>query len=543
VLRSIAGLLLLSLVVVALAAGAWALDTRAAEGEALRNVEVAGRRVGDLDRIELDAALVDLAATYTGARVEVSTPGGVLQATGDELGLALDVETTRRTVLAVGRQGSAVSRFTSWVRSLFDERHSDLTVTLDPERAEAVVAERDPTSPVAPVEPGIEARDGDLAVVPGIPGTGLDPQLVAQRIVAAAAPGEVPITARAEPRPVAPRFGDAEAASLVEQGRQLTASPLVLQAGDTGTQVPGTTMQTWLSAVPAPDGLQLQTDPARAAADVEALLGGVGAPPTDASFRVEGGRVVIVPGIAGTRCCAAGVGELAVAALLQRPDGPLDVPLTEAEPGRTTTEAAALGISEPVGAFTTSFPAGQSRVVNIHRIADLTRGVVLEPGGSFSVNDHIGRRTETNGFITGGVIQNGVFEESVGGGISQFATTLFNAAFFGGLEYEAYQSHSIYISRYPYGREATLSFPEPDLVVENPTPYGVLIWPTYTPSSVTVTLYSTPWARGEQTAQTEAPVGACTRVTTTRTRTFVADGHTEEDEVFATYRPEEGIDC
>lgn len=528
---------------VALAAGVWALDTRAAEGEALRNVEVAGRRVGGLDRIELDAALVDLAATYAGARVEVSTPGGVLQATGDELGLALDVETTRRTVLAVGRQGSAVSRFTSWVRSLLDERHSDLAVTLDPERTEAVVAERDPTSPVAPVEPGIEARDGDLAVVPGIPGTGLDPRISAQRIVAAAAPGEVPITARVEPRPVAPRFGDAEAASLVEQGRQLTAAPLVLQAGDTGTQVPGTTMQTWLSAVPAPDGLQLQTDPARAAADVEALLGGVGAPPTDASFRVEGGRVVIVPGIAGTRCCAAGVGELAVAALLQRPDGPLDVPLTEAEPGRTTTEAAALGISEPVGAFTTSFPAGQSRVVNIHRIADLTRGVVLEPGGSFSVNDHIGRRTETNGFTTGGVIQNGVFEESVGGGISQFATTLFNAAFFGGLEYEAYQSHSIYISRYPYGREATLSFPEPDLVVENPTPYGVLIWPTYTPSSVTVTLYSTPWARGEQTAQTEAPVGACTRVTTTRTRTFVADGHTEEDEVFATYRPEEGIDC
>lgn len=538
-----AGLLLLPVVVVVLALGAWALDARAAEGEALRNVVVAGRKVGGLDRVKLDAALVDLATTYAGARVEVSTPGGVLQATGDELGLALDVETTRRTVLAVGRQGSAVSRFTSWARSLLDERQSDLAVTLDPERTEAVVAERDPTPPVAPVEPGIEARDGDLAVVPGIPGTGLDPRIVAQRIVAAAAPGEVPITARAEPLPVAPRFGDAEAASLVDQGRQLTAAPLVLQAGDTGTQVPGTTMQTWLSSVPAPDGLQLQTDPARAAADVEALLGGVGAPPTDASFRVEGGRVVIVPGVAGTRCCAAGVGELVVAALLQRPDGPLDVPLTEAEPGRTTTEAAALGISEPVGAFTTSFPAGQSRVVNIHRIADLTRGVVLEPGGSFSVNNHIGRRTEANGFTTGGVIQNGVFEESVGGGISQFATTLFNAAFFGGLEYEAYQSHSIYITRYPYGREATLSFPEPDLVVENPTPYGVLIWPTYTPSSVTVTLYSTPWARGEQTAQDEAPVGACTRVTTTRTRTFVADGHTEQDEVYATYRPEEGTDC
>lgn len=542
-LRVVLGLVLVPAVVVVLALGAWALDSRAAEGEAVRNVEVAGRRVGGLDRAQLGATLASIAETYPSAPVTVSTPGGELQATGDELGLALDVEMTRRQVLAVGRGGSAVSRFTSWARSLLDERHAGVTVTLDPARTEAVVAERDPTSPVAPVEPGIEARDGDLVVVPGVPGSGLDPVLVAQGIAAAASSGEVPVSTRATPRPVPPRFDDADAAALVEQGRQLTAEPLVLQAGDTGTQVPGTTMQTWLSAVPAADGLQLRTDPVRAAADVEAFLGDVGAPPTDASFTVEGGRVVVVPGTNGTRCCAPGVGELAVAALLERPEGPLAIPLVEAEPARTTAEAAALGIREPVGTFTTSFPAGQSRVQNIHRIADLTRGVVIEPGGSFSVNDHVGRRTEAKGFTTGGVIQNGVFEESVGGGISQFATTLFNAAFVGGLEYDAYQSHSIYISRYPYGREATLSYPEPDLVIENPTPYGVLIWPTYTPSSVTVTLYSTPWARGEQTAQSEAPAGACTRVTTTRTRTFVADGHTEEDAVYATYRPEEGIDC
>jgi vancomycin resistance protein YoaR len=135
-----------------------------------------------------------------------------------------------------------------------------------------------------------------------------------------------------------------------------------------------------------------------------------------------------------------------------------------------------------------------------------------------------------------------VFEESVGGGISQFATTLFNAAFFGGLEYGAYQSHSIYIERYPYGREATLSYPEPDLVIENPSPYGVLIWPTYTASSITVTLYSTPWATGAPTAQTESQVGACTRVTTERTRTF-RDGRTVKDRVLATYRPAEGVTC
>ena len=61
------------------------------------------------------------------------------------------------------------------------------------------------------------------------------------------------------------------------------------------------------------------------------------------------------------------------------------------------------------------------------------------------------------------VIRRFLPREAVGGGISQFATTLFNAAFFAGLDIPEYQSHSIYITRYPYGREATLSYPAPDL--------------------------------------------------------------------------------
>jgi vancomycin resistance protein YoaR len=135
-----------------------------------------------------------------------------------------------------------------------------------------------------------------------------------------------------------------------------------------------------------------------------------------------------------------------------------------------------------------------------------------------------------------------VFIETVGGGVSQFATTLFNAAFFAGLDIPAYQSHSIYISRYPFGREATLSWPKPDLVISNSTPYGVLVDASYTSSSITVTLWSTRFAAGEQTNQSQAPSGNCTRVTTERTRTY-ADGHTAIDHVYATYRPEEGVKC
>lgn len=540
--RTLLVLLLVATGLVCLTVGAWALDTQLAEGEPLRNVEIAGRPVGGLNPAALDATLQELAEEYPASEVEVTTPDGSITLQGAEVGLALDVEATAGDVLAVGRQGSVSSRFTSWAGALLAPRTSTATVTVERALVEEAVVERDPTGRVEPTEPGIAVRDGALVTVPGVAGEGLDPVVVGERVAEEAATGELPVVVTVEPAPVPPRFADADADRLTEQGRQLTEAPLVVQAGDTSAEVPGATVQTWFRAVPAADGLRLDADRGVAAADLEAILGDVGADPTDATFRIEGGRVVIVPGSSGTDCCAAEAGDLAVSAVFARPEGALELPLTEEEPTRTTAEAEALGIVEPVGTFTTSFPAGQSRVQNIHRMSDLTRGVVIEPGGSFSVNDFVGRRTEANGFTTGGVIQDGVFDESVGGGISQYATTLFNAAFFGGLEYGTYQSHSIYITRYPFGREATLSFPQPDLVIENPTPHGVLIWPTYTASSVTVTLYSTPWARGEQTGQTRTPVGACTRVTTERTRTFM-DGRTERDSVFATYRPEEGVDC
>ena len=115
--------------------------------------------------------------------------------------------------------------------------------------------------------------------------------------------------------------------------------------------------------------------------------------------------------------------------------------------------------------------------------------------------------TEENGFVEAGAINKGVFIESVGGGISQYATTFFNAAFFAGLEFLQYQSHSLYLDRYPYGREATISWPHVDLVVRNTTPYPILVWNSYTDTSITVTMYSTKWIEVQQTGPDGNPSG------------------------------------
>jgi vancomycin resistance protein YoaR len=167
---------------------------------------------------------------------------------------------------------------------------------------------------------------------------------------------------------------------------------------------------------------------------------------------------------------------------------------------------------------------------------------VIAPGASFSINDHVGERTAAKGFVEAGAIRDGLHVEEIGGGVSQFATTMFNAAYFAGLQIDESQAHSEYFDRYPRGREATMGFPAPDLAFTNNTPYGIMIWTSYTDTSLTVTLYSTPYATAEQTAIAESPSGNCTVVTTTRTITY-PDGHKGSDKFRATYRPGEGERC
>ncbi len=72
----------------------------------------------------------------------------------------------------------------------------------------------------------------------------------------------------------------------------------------------------------------------------------------------------------------------------------------------------------------------------------------------------------------------------------------------------------------------------------------MLLWTSYSGSEITVTLYSTKWVDAEQSAQYKSIYGrGCTAVTTERTRTFLADGHTEVDEFTGSYVPGEGSLC
>ena len=107
------------------------------------------------------------------------------------------------------------------------------------------------------------------------------------------------------------------------------------------------------------------------------------------------------------------------------------------------------------------------------------------------MNGILGERTAAKGYIEAGIIREGRAATSYGGGISQVSTTIFNAAFFSGMQLDAWTPHFYYISRYPEGREATISWPDLHNKFTNTTDGGVLIQIAVTDSSITVTFWGT----------------------------------------------------
>lgn len=253
-----------------------------------------------------------------------------------------------------------------------------------------------------------------------------------------------------------------------------------------------------LSLVPT-DGELVPTLDAAALSEVVGAEVTTGAP-VDATVALVDGAPRVVPARPGVTFDPQQL-EAGFLGAVAAPQGERTLALTAqvAEPEFTTADARALKVRREVSTFTTYFPYAEYRNTNIGRAAELVDGTLLKPGDTFSLNGIVGERTVANGFTEGFVINDGILVTDLGGGVSQMATTLFNAMFFAGLEDVEHKPHSFYIDRYPVGREATVAWGAVDLRFRNDTPYGVLVDTSFTPSTpsssgaVTVTMYSSPW--------------------------------------------------
>ncbi len=484
-----------------------------------------------------------LAAELAATPVVVRTDTGEQTLTVADLGIALERDATFEAVreLRAGDAEETGGDAESWVAWSTDPQFAERRYLVDRSMARAVLANATDLG-VTATPPSVVVVNDTLAVDLGLPGQIVDADAIVDQVLEGIARSFTRIEIAAELTQSEPIANTPELQQAVNTAHQNYGRSLLVVFSEATHELTIETIAGWLQLDPGATPPEIAFDHAQVGPYLEEAFAAASAPVTTGAMAVVSGVPTVVASDGSVACCADDVSALIEEALLARIEGPLALPSRPAVSREEQAHLEALGIIELVGTFTTKHACCQGRVENIHRFAELMRGAVVEPGQSLSLNGHVGRRTEEKGFVEGGFIEKGVLVDDIGGGVSQFATTIFNALIRAGMTIDEYQTHSLYLSRYPFGLDPTISYPKPDLRFTNPTPYGLLIWPTYTDTSITVELYSTRNVQVTIGEPEEEMREFCRRVSTERIRVF-SDGTIDSDTFHARYRPEEGRDC
>jgi len=496
------------LVVALFAASAIALLIfRIARSGALPGTTVVGVDVGGLDGGDLRRVLRDVQEQRGDDELGISPSDDdtVVITSGADMGYRIDVVATATSVLERGRQGNPIAALADHLTSTFGTVTVEPTDRFEDEEFQSWLEDNAGELSTQPFAGGVEFDGSE--VKPLYPETGVvlvEDELESKALNATRSQGEDTITVSTEE--AEPPTTDADVDDLVETAEDLVSGPITLTRPNGNLTITPAEIGAVTDVAVVEEGNETHLElriPAKAlqkevgdrAAELETQ-------PQDATFQLSGSAVNVVPSVEGfefvPRTTARQI--LKVATKTNR-TGVLKGKTVEAE--FSTKDARGLKISEQVSSFTTEHSCCEPRVTNIHLIADMVDGVVIEPGESFSLNDFVGPRTAANGFVGAPAISDGEFVEEIGGGISQFATTFFNAIFFGGYDLLEYQAHSYYISRYPMGREATISTPAPDLAFRNDSDAGIYVDTSYSDTAITVTFYGN--VDGEIESVTGAP--------------------------------------
>ena len=478
----------------------YVVDRAVNSSEVARNVSIAGIDVGGLSR---DDATEVVRAYETDLQHQPATfivNGSAFELDPSSVGLTADVDGAVTEAMNQ-RVGGVLRGFVPWIDGFTNQVDIDLAISIDEDAVDANLDEWERDAIETPAYEGaVQIVDGEIQFEYPRIGQKID-KPAAHAIIDAALiqpereVTELPLT---DSVPVMTR---AEIDDAVTTLKTMVSKPILLHDVERNlvlTVKPSEILDATVVEIvhKSPPQIDISLSVNRVAEILEPHRAEFESPPVNADFDidVETDTVSIIPSKNATVLDPEAVTvELLKAATSGAATGRL-VYKEGDEPEFTTADAEAFGPLGLVSEFTTKTP-GVNRVYNIHLMADTIDGHIVWPGEEFSVNDFVGQRTEAkdykrDGAIIGGEVMCCDEPANVGGGVSQYSTTIYNAIFFGCYEDVDHTPHSIYISRYPEGREATMGYPAPDVVFRNDSTAPVIIRNSYDGNStITVRFY------------------------------------------------------
>ncbi|HTI33000.1 MAG TPA: VanW family protein [Miltoncostaea sp.] len=481
------GVLVLVVLLVAVGIGAAIAVSRDDSG-APGAVQVAGVSVDGKDRAEIAKVVRDRAKDLAKEQIVVTRtddPGFRVAATRAELGARPRVRAAVDEALEPRNIGG---RILSGI-GIAPTRDVMIRWTFDARKLAGLV--RRVTGPTnEPARPAsLKVTDDDIVLTPATGGYGIDAGELRSKIADGAT--EVAVT----PGPLTPAVSDEAATAARAEALALVAEPAQVTFAGNGVPIEPAVLREALRFHEDPPELRVALDPDVLYADIKDAFSTREQPYRDATFKVNGGTVRIVGSRIGRSLDMRTIAQ----EIVDAPGTAVRARFKVTRPERTTAELKTLGIKEEISEFTTPYNCCEPRVTNIQRAAQILDGTIIPAGNTFSLNDALGPRTEARGFVSAPQIAAGQLEDAIGGGVSQVATTMYNAAFFGGMDLIAHTPHQFWISRYPKGREATVSWGGPELVFRNDWDAAVLVSVSAGSNSITVRMFSSKLGREVET--------------------------------------------
>jgi vancomycin resistance protein YoaR len=465
---------------------------RFASGERmLGGLSVGGVSVGGLSVAQCVQRLRERSVALSKQQLRLQLGTKAASLTLESLGVELSGVASAERARAVGRNAGPFADAWRYLRSFWQVENIAAALRVDSAKLDAALGGLDRVLIDDPPFAGGIAFDGPSPHAEvARPGRKIALAAARSGLLQAVALGRIDAPLALSAETFTPHLAPGSLERALALATRVVSGKVTLTAGERRLELEPADLRQLLTSELKGSELSLSVERARTEAWLATRRAALESPAREASFEVSArDEVRVVPSEAGVRLAAEDVAQ-AIWQASQTEQRAGELPLRrEPSPTRSTEQAQALGIRQLVGSFTTRHPCCQPRVDNIHHIATLLDGLLALPGQTLSVNAVVGPRTLKNGFVLAPSIEDGEMVDTVGGGVSQFATTFFNALFHAGYDILERQPHTYWFPRYPMGHEATLSWPKPDIVFKNDSAAGLLVKTSFDKTSITVKLY------------------------------------------------------
>ena len=471
------------------------VDSAAYHNKVHAGISVSGIDLGGQTKDEAIASVNSLVDQARNSPITLTAGDKSWELMPDDAGTSMDVKGAVKAAMAVSREKSFFSDLGTRWKLYFTKQDLPLTGAVDSAKMDSFVADIAKELDIAPVNAGLAIENGKIKVIEGLTGQVVDQARLAEQLSSLlvtlhSTTVEVPIVAK-EPDVQA---DDNQAAQ--QQAETMISADVTVTDGDKSwTVTPGQIASSMSfrsenksgvsTLVPFMDATKLQPT-------LELIAPEVVKEPVDASFASDGTKAWVVAGKNGEQLDAEATAQAITEATLEPTDRTVKVVVKTKEPDLTTDEAKAMGIKDVLSSYSTTYSCPTPRQINVKLATKYSTDVLLAPGKEYNFDKQIGPRYASRGWqLAPGIVGPNQLEDVLGGGICQVSTTMFNAAGNAGLKITERHNHSLYISHYPKGRDATVTGGGKNLRFVNDTDHYIWIRGASTGIKTTITIYGT----------------------------------------------------